>query len=1027
MTVNLLLAPTFGVGYQLLSSAGEPISGGMIYTYASGSTTKVATYADICGLAQNANPIVVGADGRPPWEIWIVGGINYKFVLCDNLGNTIATYDNVYGIGSSISAVAQYANVVSFGADPSGVSDSTASIQACIDYAGASGVTMYVPVGTYKVIPSYYWLTENNNGGGFSDKYALWLRSNLRIVADEGATFRVADNVFSPYTNIVGMAMFATNESLHDISIKNLTMDMNGANNSPMIITTANITAAPHALVVLPDIGGLPYISSGSAITFTGGSLPDGLSANTVYYASRLPATITKASPCVITDAQTPNYKPPIGSMIVFYANDPIPAPLITGTIYHVVGTSGYGFTISATHGGTAINITSGSGDPWRVYYIVDTTATFSIANYLKAFNILTFPYAGFAPVDTTGSAGVSIPATYLDANLSLDGFPQNHISVRGGSDVVRNTATVTIASPAVVTDSTGYAPMIGSSVVLTTTGSLPTGLTAGTLYYVVGYSGAGFTISATQAGTAINTSGTQSGVHSVGHVAYINDMKIDGCRFINSPGTCCIAYSQTNQSGDVTGNRWTIQDCVFYNNGNYSLDNSQVTGSGMNGMLISGCYFYTDTANALGNNPNGFGWGARMAMELHGRNIIVQENVIQGLYYMGWITPASNGGPNDIIVSGNVCNYVSGGGILFMSDAADAGSAANIIVSNNTFHITDIGNSTAGFVACKVGVEISDSYGINDISVIGNTVTKDGTVIGGGICSVISESVAGQKHNRIVIKDNVGKNISCGVFIVAQSADIGTIIVANNDFLNLSQAGVFHTDYPSSGSYPVCGIYINPQRTATIDAVIAQCNRTIDTRGASSESAWGLYVDSYAATASTLSLLCNDRNISVGMKSGGWKVVPISNVSISRLVGKFDAIPFTPVWKGGSTTIAPGTGGSSLGFYSIDGDMITVSATLKIGTSPTLGAGVVSMILPLSSSSASTGSHFVGSWRILDGVNNEVYFGNVIIDGTAQIAQLQLQTGTPSNFQVTTSAPIALAATDVISIQITYPQSESY
>jgi hypothetical protein len=74
-------------------------------------------------------------------------------------------------------------------------------------------------------------------------------------------------------------------------------------------------------------------------------------------------------------------------------------------------------------------------------------------------------------------------------------------------------TFTITIASPGVVT-STVSLPN-GTAVTITTTGALPTGLSVGTVYYVVGSSGYTFNLSATYGGAAINTSGTQSGIQS--------------------------------------------------------------------------------------------------------------------------------------------------------------------------------------------------------------------------------------------------------------------------------------------------------------------------------------------------------------------------------------------------------------------------------------------------------------------------------------------------------------------------------
>ena len=74
-------------------------------------------------------------------------------------------------------------------------------------------------------------------------------------------------------------------------------------------------------------------------------------------------------------------------------------------------------------------------------------------------------------------------------------------------------TFSVTIASPAVVTTTISLDD--GTAVSLTTTGALPTGLTPGTVYYVVNSSGATFEIAATPDGTPITTTGTQSGTHS--------------------------------------------------------------------------------------------------------------------------------------------------------------------------------------------------------------------------------------------------------------------------------------------------------------------------------------------------------------------------------------------------------------------------------------------------------------------------------------------------------------------------------
>lgn len=80
--------------------------------------------------------------------------------------------------------------------------------------------------------------------------------------------------------------------------------------------------------------------------------------------------------------------------------------------------------------------------------------------------------------------------------------------------DISTNVVTITIANPGVVSwTAHGFAN--GDPVVLSTTGTLPTGLTPGTTYYIVAAATDTFELAATVGGTAIHTTGSQSGVHT--------------------------------------------------------------------------------------------------------------------------------------------------------------------------------------------------------------------------------------------------------------------------------------------------------------------------------------------------------------------------------------------------------------------------------------------------------------------------------------------------------------------------------
>ena len=101
MSVNL--SAFGGVGWQFFDNNGVPLIGGLIYTYAAGTTTPQDTYTTSAGTVAHTNPIVLNSAGRVPGgELWLVMGLNYKFVLQTSAAVTIASYDNIYGSGSRV-------------------------------------------------------------------------------------------------------------------------------------------------------------------------------------------------------------------------------------------------------------------------------------------------------------------------------------------------------------------------------------------------------------------------------------------------------------------------------------------------------------------------------------------------------------------------------------------------------------------------------------------------------------------------------------------------------------------------------------------------------------------------------------------------------------------------------------------------------------------------------------------------------------------------------------------------------------
>lgn len=97
----VFLSPVGGVAAQFFDNNGVPLSGGKLYTYQAGTTTPQTTYTTSSGTTARTNPIILDSAGRVPdgGEIWVTSSA-YKFVLLTSTDVSIATWDNVSGIGS---------------------------------------------------------------------------------------------------------------------------------------------------------------------------------------------------------------------------------------------------------------------------------------------------------------------------------------------------------------------------------------------------------------------------------------------------------------------------------------------------------------------------------------------------------------------------------------------------------------------------------------------------------------------------------------------------------------------------------------------------------------------------------------------------------------------------------------------------------------------------------------------------------------------------------------------------------------
>lgn len=173
----------------------------------------------------------------------------------------------------------------------------------------------------------------------------------------------------------------------------------------------------------------------------------------------------------------------------------------------------------------------------------------FNVDSYIVSGLAFTTPTSPISSVSIISSGG----ATCTDPVANLSGGTQQPGNATGNGAIVLTTtgtnptktitgatigpsatATVTIASPAVVTD-TANGLAENSALSFTTTGALPTGLVVGVVYYIkTRLSVNTYTLSATVGGAAINTTGTQSGTHTrvttAGNYSWPPGIVVGGC-----------------------------------------------------------------------------------------------------------------------------------------------------------------------------------------------------------------------------------------------------------------------------------------------------------------------------------------------------------------------------------------------------------------------------------------------------------------------------------------------------------------
>jgi hypothetical protein len=200
---------------------------------------------------------------------------------------------------------------------------------------------------------------------------------------------------------------------------------------------------------------------------------------------------------------------------------------------------------------------------------------------------------------------------------------------------------TLTIANPCVIT--LGVALSTGTGIKLATTGALPTGLSAGTTYYLSNVSGATANLAATPGGAAIATSGSQSGVQSISDITTVPIIQkylliSDASRFVFAFG--CNPFDSAVQDPMLI--RWSAQESV--------VD------------------WYPQSTNQAGDTRLSHGSEIIVALQTRQEIVVFTDSALYSLQYQGppavWSTQLlgdniSIVGPNAVVIASGVVYWM--------------------------------------------------------------------------------------------------------------------------------------------------------------------------------------------------------------------------------------------------------------------------------------------------------------------------------------------------------------------------------
>lgn len=175
-------------------------------------------------------------------------------------------------------------------------------------------------------------------------------------------------------------------------------------------------------------------------------------------------------------------------------------------------------------------NISLYNGTDWITYVTPEFSLALGTLTNNTPYDVFCYTVAGVPTLEFNAWTNTTTRATnlvYQDGILCKSGvLSRRYLGSFLNSGNQSSTVTITNASPGVITY-TGHNLPVNAPIVFTTSGTLPTGLSLATTYYVAStgmVTSNTFNVSATPGGAIINTSSAGSGTHTATILTYTED-----------------------------------------------------------------------------------------------------------------------------------------------------------------------------------------------------------------------------------------------------------------------------------------------------------------------------------------------------------------------------------------------------------------------------------------------------------------------------------------------------------------------